>query len=285
MAEPKTFLVVPKANKCNARCRFCVTSGIQGLPGYEERREEKIDPKRLKKAIIFSKGIGAADSNITGGTEPTLYDPSGLGKITSFLSDNFGRVNMYTNGSKLLEVMENSKTLFSYLSDLGLTNTVISRAHYDDEKNSEVMGLPRYNLKKIADEAGRHNVSLKLSCLLTKSYVGSPQEVLNYIDAAGSCGIDKIIFRELLSVNDNSPHGRWVRDNYVPVSVVSGKLEECGFKSYEGLWGQIIWDCDGVGVTIWPDGTRKDTVNKGDLIYMPDNKLYSHWVHKHSRIM
>lgn len=282
--EVSTLLVIPKTEQCNAKCKFCVTRAINELENYEKIEEKEINLKKLDAVAKFSKQIGVADANITGGTEPTLYYPEKLKDITHLLSSYFGRVNMYTNEAKLLGLTDFGcgRGLLNILSDNGLTNLTISRAHHDDGKNSEVMGLKEYRLKKIAEECNYFGVDLKLSCLLLKDYVGSEKQIAEYVENAKELGIGKVIFRELLDISQTND---WLKKNYVSVKKVENLMKKLEIKEFKGLWNQRIWDYKGLAVTIWPDGSRKDTVNNGDLIYMPDNHLYSSWITKASRIM
>jgi molybdenum cofactor biosynthesis enzyme MoaA len=286
MAEVSTLLVVPKTEKCNAGCKFCVTKAINELENHEKMEEKGIYLPKLHAVAKFSKQIGVVDTNITGGTEPTLEEPRKLNDIVATLASYFGRVNMYTNGAKILDDVDYGNfattNLLSMLSTNGLTNLTISRAHYDDARNSEAMGLKSYDLEKIAEKCDQLGVDLKLSCLLLKDYVGNEGQILKYIGKAKELGIGKVIFRELL---DLSGADGWIRRNYVSVKKAENLMEKLGAKESRGLWDQKIWDYKGIAVTAWPDGSRKDTVNNGDLIYMPDNHLYSSWITKASRIM
>lgn len=282
--EPKTLLVVPKTKYCNANCKFCITKDTQSSDGFEPIQEKKLDIKKLESVVKFARQIGVVDANITGGTEPTLAKTDALESITSLLSEYFGRVTMYTNGERLLYSNING-TIIGLLAKAGLTNIVISRAHYDSNKNKEAMRLPKYNLEAVVEDLVKNNIDIKLSCLLSKEYISTEEDIINYISKANSIGIKKIIFRELLHADENNKYGKWARDNYVPVKKVAELMQEKGVPSFAGVWGQKIWDYNGVAVTIWPDGTRKDTVNNGDLIFMPDNNLYSNWVSLASKIM
>jgi len=284
MVEVSTLLVVPKTKKCNAHCKFCITDQLSNLDSFEGIEEQEINLNKLEAVIKFSKSIGVIDANITGGTEPTLTNSKNLYDITSILSKYFGRVNMYTNGASLLNKTGN-KTLTDMLSDGGLTNLVISRAHYDDEKNSEVMRLRKYDLRQTVQNLTENGIDTKLSCLVAKDYIGNEGEVINYITRAKSLGIRKIIFRELLYLKNDEDCNEWVKNNAIPVSFVSNLMKVIKINEFKGLWNQTIWNYNGVAVTIWPDNSRKDTINNGDLIYMPDNHLYSSWLTKTSRIM
>ena len=285
MTDISTLLVVPKVEYCNANCKFCITHNIYDIEGFESIEEQPINLKKLEAVVKFAMRIGIIDANLTGGTEPTLADPEMVGNVTQLLSEYFGRVNMYTNGARLLNEVDGSKTLVKHLADSGLTNVTISRAHNDDIKNSSLMRLPQYDLEGTMEAILRNELDPKLSCLLSKEGVSSDEDIINYIEAVKALGGRKVIFRELLSVNDDSEYGKWANTNYTSVTNVSKLMERLGVPQFRGLWQQIIWDYKGTAVTIWPDGSRKDTINKGDLIYMPDNHLYSSWIHRSSRIM
>ncbi len=285
MVEPQTLLIVPKTSKCNANCKFCITYNLQGLEGFETIREESLVYAKLEAVAKFSKSIGVVDANITGGSEPLTAEPNDLIRITRTMSDCFGRVNLYTNGIELLKKV-NAKELVTLLADAGLTNVTISRAHYTDKTNKEIMRLSKdYDFKKVVRTCDESNLDLKLSCLLTREGIGTKEDVKDYINVAKENGVKKIIFRELLKVNENNTQGTWIKENITPISLVKELMEEARAHQFRGIWNQLIWVYDGIGITMWPDGSRKDTINKGDLIYMPDNHLYASWITKASRIM
>jgi hypothetical protein len=97
--------------------------------------------------------------------------------------------------------------------------------------------------------------------------------------------VKKVIFREMFKVKDDSPVGDWINGNFISIDLAKIAVKKLGLPSYQGLWNQTIYDFNGLAITFWPDGSRKDTINHGDLIYMPNNQLYSSWNYSSSRIM
>jgi molybdenum cofactor biosynthesis enzyme MoaA len=279
----KTLFVIPKDDKCNASCGFCITEYCRGTGNFKNGGQGTIDIKRLEKAVIFAKSIRVADSSINGGVDPTMEKPERLELIAGLLSDNFGRVNMLTNGQRLLNSYR-SGDMISYLGG-NLTNLTISRAHYDDKKNSKIMGLAKYDLEKTITRLDAENINTKFSCLLLKKYIHNNDGIMGYIDMSRELGVAKVMFRELTPIKGNSAYEKYWNENYVPVKTVSDLMEKMDAPSYSGFWKQKIWEVDGVGVTLLPDGYRNDTRDNGDLIYRPNNCLYSSWDSETSRVM
>lgn len=267
--EPKTLLIVPVRDECNARCKFCVTKDlVKGCFGSIIQGHLNI--AKLEKVIEFCKRIGVVDVNITGGGEPLLCDDECLEIAIRKASFAFGRVSMYTNAGLIKNSQDIARLKFN-----GITNMTISRFHHDDAANFEMMGMD-YNFDSFEDlvkSVQQHGIDLKLSCLLHSQGVSTKKDIVEYIEWARKMGVKKVIFRELL--DKESPF-------HVPVIE---SLKGFPGKVFHGIWGQQITDFDGIAISTYPDGSRKDTVNDGDLIFAPDSNLYSSWNTIASRIM
>jgi molybdenum cofactor biosynthesis enzyme MoaA len=268
LVKPQTLLLVPNKDKCNAGCKFCVTK-ILGEGSIETIVPRKFDRVKLERVMTFAKNIGVKDVNITGGGEPLLSNRKTLKTMMNLASNNFGRVMLYTNAG-VMSVMD----IEDYVKN-GLTNVTISRAHNDNAINRDLMNIDYrwYDFYEIVDTLIDKGVDVKLSCLLYKKGVDIPGKVWNYIEWAKSIGVTKVIFRELLDKSD---------PNYVPSSMLK---ELMGDQVISGIWDQRIVVWKGMAITAYDDGSRFNTVNHGDLVFMPDNNLYTSWNYKASRIM
>jgi len=89
--------------------------------------------------------------------------------------------------------------MLSYLEALH-----ISRHHYDDRINAELFGV-RVPTKDELSEI-LHSVSYKdlfvLNCMLLKDYIGTQEDVHNFLDFAIEVGAGKVAFMACSPVND-----------------------------------------------------------------------------------
>jgi molybdenum cofactor biosynthesis enzyme MoaA len=164
--------VIPVESACNATCPYCINK-------FRDLGNSFLSLDGLEKCL---NEIGTLDSiEISGGGEPTLHPQ--IEKIIG-LCVSKTRTQMYTNGS-VVGLLSNE--ILRKLNPL-----CISRAHYDSEKNEQIMGV------KYSDEIFSRGLNLKLSAVLFKGGIDSVQEVENYISwAIGKA--QKVVFRQLFS--------------------------------------------------------------------------------------
>lgn len=109
--------VMPVESYCNGKCSFCITR-------FRNMRDRYLNPASLKRLLDY---INPDKIEITGGGEPLLsFDISEIIKICSKKAPT----SMYTNGSLPLPPESNC-----------LSALCLSRQHYDDKRNNEIMGV------------------------------------------------------------------------------------------------------------------------------------------------
>jgi len=166
---PKLY-VIPVESACNASCPYCVNQ-------FRNLGNSLLDISKLEKCLTE---IGKLDAiEITGGGEPTLHPE--IEKVIEFCADKT-RTQMYSNGAILNSL---SLDVLKRLNPL-----CISRAHYNFEKNEQIMGI------KYSDEIFSKGLSIKLSTVLYKGGVDSPDEVIEYLGWAKGKA-NKVVFRPL----------------------------------------------------------------------------------------
>lgn len=162
--------VLPTERKCNGTCGFCITKSrkLQGKEYLEvndlEKTLEKLDMDKIE---------------ITGGGEPLLN--KNITEIIEKCSEK-AHSQLYTNAA-LAE-----KTNLSNLDLL-----CISRTHYDDKKNYEIMGV-KYNLNNIRQKG----IPIKFSLLLHKSGINSVKDIKNYFAWAKQEKACKVVIRQMM---------------------------------------------------------------------------------------
>jgi molybdenum cofactor biosynthesis enzyme MoaA len=159
--------VVPTEKLCNGSCSFCVTNSRDKI------NSEFLEVDKLEAAL---ERFDISKIEITGGGEPLLN--KNIEDIIQVCSDK-AYTRMYTNGGLL------HKYNISLLDEL-----CISRGHYRDDVNENIMGV-RYNMQDVLHE------NTKLSLLLHKDGINSYDDFFEYVKWANKLGIKKVVVREL----------------------------------------------------------------------------------------
>ncbi|MBI4153779.1 radical SAM protein [Candidatus Woesearchaeota archaeon] len=160
---------LPIESACNGSCKFCITKF------REQAAQEVLDLRILEKTM---EKLDVDKIEITGGGEPTLHPE--IDKIIVACSEK-AKTQLYTHGANLRGIKNLSK----------LESLCISRAHYDDKINWQIMGV-EYKLS-----AGlEHRVPIKFSLLLHQSGIHTPEEVIRYLEWA-SGKAKKVVIRQL----------------------------------------------------------------------------------------
>lgn len=206
--------VIPTENLCNARCAFCITK-------YRHYKNNFLNLDRLKE--ILSKN-NFEKIEITGGGEPSLHP-----KINSILDVCTQKcpTQIYTNGHLILSSKPKN-----------LIYICLSRAHYDDDRNQQIMSV-RYDLNKFL----RLHVPLKFSLLVHRSGISTPEGIWQYILWAKDKA-QKIVIRQLFSY-DLPEYQRFYEKEFVPIVNLS-------FRNLNGklVNGNMVYEINGVEVEI-----------------------------------
>jgi len=136
------------------------------------------------------------------------------------------------------------------LKSAGLTDLSISRHHYDDKVNEEIMKLhtPIENILQLKKE-GLLSLSIRLIAVLQKKGINSKEEIANYLNWAGNFGVEQICFKELyVSTSNESYYHEYTAndfsyENQVSLSLVLEFCEEHGFRKVGQLpWGAPLYE-------------------------------------------
>ncbi len=237
---------------CNADCKFCVAqlrySHRKLL--YEKKHIEDRDKylERLENVLKAVRTLNPSVS-ITGG-EPTLSPvlPDILELVDRY---DFRKRTITTNGSGLLMVRDNA-TVLEHLMKKRWQHLNISRAHFDDDVNRQIM---RYQveseycdsqmLKEILDITAGTELKHRLSCLLLKDGIGSVESMKRYLDFHGKLGADNFIFRELMDYDKkavNLEKIKYCTDNKIRLNDIWGQLDnDKEFEPYLNILGYYYY--------------------------------------------
>ncbi len=166
--------VIPIGWACQAHCKYCITK-------YRNTKNDILDLKTLKKVLEKNN---YEKIEITGGGEPTLHPK--INEIIKICANNAPTI-MYTNG-----VMKPSK---KYML---LKQLCISRAHYNNKKNKEIMKV-KYNINDFYE----FGIPIKLSLMIHKSGIHTSCELRKYLEWANNYA-KKVVIRQLFEYDDDN---------------------------------------------------------------------------------
>lgn len=172
---------------CNANCKFCISKN----PGHFNEDEY------FRKLKLILEQVGHVKKlNFTGG-EPTLNFERLerlVHRTRELLPNTYFTLN--TNGYNFEKAFDNLYEEFD--------NIQLSRHHYDDKKNNEILGFRSVSkdfLKEIATSL-EDKKFLNVSCNLIKGYIDNENEVFNYLEDCSKMDIRWVGFVTLIPLND-----------------------------------------------------------------------------------
>lgn len=190
--HPNINLYVDLTSSCNCDCSFCIAK--------TKYVRNKIDNKeyieRLEKTIQYLKGFDIS-IQIVGG-EPTIED-----KIYSVLDlvDKYKLrkpvigTNAFGLSDKLIERINSSSV--EYIN--------ISRHHYNENKNQEIM--KSYKLlsnKELQSKIQKLNKNIRVQCNMIGSYIDTYGEVMQFIAFCYHyLGVSNVVFAQLTPLPRN----------------------------------------------------------------------------------
>jgi len=181
--------------ECKSNCPFCMTD--LRWKTFELSKDEYLS--NFKKAFEAYFNAGGRKVLFTGG-EPTNRPDKLVGMLRIVKDHPLDLVVIYTSGVNLLNPFSHKGhevTLIKALVSEGLRNFNIDAHHYDTGRRQELSSERVCNLEKITEEANILGASIRLNCTLMKDYIGSSQEVMNYVEYARSIGVQDVYFRDL----------------------------------------------------------------------------------------
>lgn len=235
-------LYVDVATACNAACPFCIapTVGRENGEGFLEG---------LKWALDFTQYCYGS-VQVTGG-EPTLNRrlPEVIRAIAQRM---FHRVVLNTNGSGIKE-----PSIVIDLEAAGFTHVNLSRHHYIEERNQEVMRFNRVadatdeSFVRAVELVQRSGMMPRINCNLLRGYIDSEQEIEKFVSWCAGFGVFNIAFSETFPLDlleNNLPIvSGYAESHAVDLALIVADLDrklEAVKESPEylsSMWGQSQW--------------------------------------------
>lgn len=229
-------LSIYSGQRCNGNCSFCIEQLRPLSRGRTLESQKNIieDDKEyfkcLKKALVSVQPLNPSIS-ITGG-EPSK-DPR-LIKILEYIKlYNMRKRTITTNGSGLLDnIKGTNRQMIDFLIDANIAHLNLSRAHYNEIINNQIMDLDGFlynkELQMIIQKAKKGGIRPRLSCVLLKGYIDNLQKIVEYLDWAASIGVDNVVFRQLMKFNHKTPLKnkitQFCQDFFVPLSSLLNEI-------------------------------------------------------------
>lgn len=174
---------------CNANCLFCEykdTACSFNMEKYQEVIKELTSNLELRKF------------GFTGG-EPTLNYKlfSDVINISKVLSPE-SLFSLNTNGLNLTRLF-NDKDIITKLD-----NVALSRHHYDEDKNNEILGFKSATNDEIREVQKLHSNPdlLHFSCNLIKGYIDNEDEIFKMLNHANDLNVFRTGLVSLMPIND-----------------------------------------------------------------------------------
>lgn len=209
--EPYANIYVRIQNVCNAKCKFCEFTGENK---HFDKYKMYYALSEMQKKFLINK------VSFTGG-EPTL-DIDTLSEAIKLVKE--------VNKNAFIVVNTNGYNLDG-LVGLPIDSVALSRHHYSDSINNEILGFNAPSSLKIKELSSKLN--LHLSCNLLKDNIDSIDEIIKYLHFADSVDVDDVGFVSLMKVND------FCKNNFVDFHNIGINDDERLFRNKEWKYKDI----------------------------------------------
>ncbi|CAA6821525.1 MAG: Radical SAM protein [uncultured Sulfurovum sp.] len=246
--RPRSISILPVKSGCQAKCDFCFST----YSVSEDLEKGLLENNSIERYLKLAKEKGASRAVITGGGEPTLIAEHKLLDMVKTSALYFPhKVVLISNAhTYAIEASNEIVKKIQALKEHGLTDLSISRHHYDDVRNEAIMKLhtPIENILELK-KSGLITLNIRLIAVLQKGAIDSKEEIKNYLDWAGSFGVEQICFKELyVSTSSESYYHEFEANEFsysrqVPLALVLEFCHEHGFKKVSELpWGAPVYE-------------------------------------------
>ncbi|VVB75016.1 7-carboxy-7-deazaguanine synthase [Candidatus Tiddalikarchaeum anstoanum] len=269
--EIESLRVMIGGYNCNAACPFCITK-MMGAG----KEAPKTNWRKFDTACNYSMKGGAQSVIISGPGEPTLYPKDLTETLRKLEKYQFPLIELQTNGY-YISTKEYNKNLQKWYKQ-GLTTILLSILSQDSTINSKAMNIPYYNIEDNIKKIHSFNYSLRMSCVMYRGGVNSPETLESLINFARKNKVEQLTVRPIMKPpNPKGAVYEWVKKN--ELSTIEQKrileyLESKGARILKLSLGGIVYDIEGQNVAAigWPTTVPPDEDLK-QLLILPNGKL------------
>ncbi|MGF7010621.1 cyclic pyranopterin phosphate synthase [Lachnospiraceae bacterium PF1-22] len=272
--------------KCNAACDFCV----EAL--RSKARNSKLDDsaylEQLDTVLKLMRSLNTSIS-ITGG-EPTISSKllAVLKKVNDY---GFRKRVITTNGSHLLSMSSEGKTILDHIIENRFNHLNISKASFNEADNYSLMHYSEGcttndDLRIIIPRANKNNLQVRMSCVINKKGIYTFEDVIQYIEFYNRMGCNQFVFRELMNYkfdkDSNREKERFYKQNFVDIqpAILDFIEKDDQFQLIKEVKGYYY------NVLVYQYGDCSVCFEKANLVKMKerDSKIYEFILHENGRL-
>ncbi len=298
MIEALTLTAVVGDKNCVNDCGICISKMTPD--DYVSQGKTDIDLIEFRRALQAASVFSAKYFLITGKGEPTIYPET----IEELLDESqiipFIRRELQTAGNLIATGGEKYDSFLSSWRKKGLDVVAVSIYHHNDEINKR-MFRPKsgsfYNLSELIEKIHSRDLRVRLSCVMLKDCIDSPEQVQGLIEYAKENGVFQLTLRtadtpsrpvdsELSRRTIEYTQGNMLDEEQL--REISSFLESTGRICGKLPHGAVIYEvdkqnvCITTGLTDDVEQNEKRTTDAGEykirqLIFFAPNILTSSW--------
>lgn len=281
----QTYSVLVGSEACNAHCPYCVSkmTPSQGMG----RGIIKPNWRNFDVGCRFAKDNNVSTVLLTGKGEPALFPE----QVTEFMERlqpfGFPFIELQTNGILFSQQAERYNNYLREWYRLGLTTIAVSIVHHNHEKNEEIF-RPRgfyQDTRLLILQLHSFGFSVRLSCVMFRGGIDSPEEVGELIRFAKASGAEQLSIRPVKApkVTKDREAARWVAEHKLEdgqLSDIKAFLEAGGVELMKLVHGAVVYDVFGQNVCLTNALTLEPfSEDVRQLIFFPDGHLRYDWQH------
>lgn len=266
-------IMIYPSTKCNAKCSFCMNNFDENIKSCIDIKDDSKYFSKLKESFEMLKHLNPT-FQICGG-EPTISHR--MVPILKLVNE-YGLKNRSfpTNGTGLLNTIENKLLLQHMLENNVINNINLSRMSCDDTKNKELMGINLTNkkIKTIATFCDVNNMSFRTSCVLMQNGIETLGDLLAYQKFYSDLNISSAIFREMIKVS-----GDYKNDNFISILDIMKTIENDTqfefIRCLDGAYYSVdVYKYNNYIVKCYKEKFKEEQDLIRDFVFMPNGNLY-----------
>lgn len=272
---------------CIANCPFCVSGETPckkniNLPEFEEKHW-----KRFSVATKLADRSGVDTVMFTSRGETTLYPEEITQYMNILKGEKFPFIELQTNGLMLDKRWNEYEAYLIDWFNKGMTTITISTVSEQRSINAEIYtpnDINYIDMESLAEKLHNIGFSVRLTCVMCKDWMDTPDKVQSYLDYAKEIGAEQVTMRPL-----NDEYRRESAQNWINKHKMTDK-QKMAIWNYLNTKGTALLELPRVGTVFDVHGqnvmfskpltkyTRDtDPENGRNLIFFRDGHIRYEW--------